>query len=76
MDVGVGRVYIADAEFAAGFRHDLHQANRTDAASTIRASRQSDSGVTSSLFLLPRLDGGRRTTGIRRPSDKAITLHY
>ena len=23
------------------------------------------------MFLLPRLDGGRRTTGIRRPSHKA-----
>jgi hypothetical protein len=32
MEVGVGLVHVADAEFAAGFRHDLHQANRTDAA--------------------------------------------
>jgi hypothetical protein len=32
MDVGVGLVNIADAESPAGFGHQLHQANRTDAA--------------------------------------------
>src|SRR6516225_346317 len=32
MDVGVRLVDVADAEFAAGLRHYLHQANRTDGA--------------------------------------------
>jgi hypothetical protein len=32
MDVGVGIGNVADAESATGFRHQLHQANRTDAA--------------------------------------------
>src|SRR5215469_5375087 len=32
MDVGIGFVNVADVESAAGFRHQLHQANRTGTA--------------------------------------------